>query len=172
VRDVALEVPLVALALAGLLQRHDARPARVEVLHEPADGAALAGGVTPLEEDDEPVAGVLRPVLQLEQLDLQEPLDPVVLLPAHALVVRVGLPPRVDRAAVRADEHRIVVVVVHHPQPLPVEQGRLSVVDHLGGRAGRVLVLAGNHGLPLPLVRRGTRYVRTRSRPRPARRRR
>ena len=52
--DVALEVPLGALALGGLLQRDDARPARVEVLHEPLDGAALACRVTALEHDDVP----------------------------------------------------------------------------------------------------------------------
>src|SRR5271166_2796172 len=45
--DVALEIPLRALALARLLQRHNARAARVEMLHEALDGAALAGGVTP-----------------------------------------------------------------------------------------------------------------------------
>ena len=39
---------------------HDAHVARVEARGEPADGAALAGGVEPLEEDDEPRAGIRR----------------------------------------------------------------------------------------------------------------
>ena len=49
-RDVALEVPLAAFALTRLLQGHDSGPARIEVLHEPLDGAALAGGVAALEQ--------------------------------------------------------------------------------------------------------------------------
>jgi hypothetical protein len=71
VLDVALEVPLAALHLAGLFQRHHARAARVEVLHEALDGAALAGGVAALEQDDHALAGFLDPGLQLEQFDLQ-----------------------------------------------------------------------------------------------------
>jgi hypothetical protein len=51
VLDVALEVPLAALDLARLFQRHDARAARVEVLHEALDRAALAGRVAALEKD-------------------------------------------------------------------------------------------------------------------------
>ena len=42
VRDVAVEVPLAALGLGRLGQRDHAGGARVEVLHEPLDRAALA----------------------------------------------------------------------------------------------------------------------------------
>jgi hypothetical protein len=49
--DVALEVPLGAFAVCRLLQRDDARTARVEVLHEPLDGSALASRVTTLEHE-------------------------------------------------------------------------------------------------------------------------
>ena len=50
---VALEVPLAALVLGGLFERDDARAARVEVLHEALDRAALAGGVAAFEQDDD-----------------------------------------------------------------------------------------------------------------------
>src|SRR5271166_4541375 len=69
--DVALEIPLRALALVRLLQRHDARAARVEMLHEALDGAALAGGVTPLEQNHDLFAGFLDPVLRFQELRLQ-----------------------------------------------------------------------------------------------------
>jgi hypothetical protein len=71
VLHVALEVPLAALDLAGLLERDDARAAGVQVLHEALDRAALAGGVAPLEEDHHALPGLLHPRLQLQQLDLQ-----------------------------------------------------------------------------------------------------
>ncbi len=54
----------------------------------------------------------LHPVLQLEQLDLQEALFPVVVGARHPLVVRVVLPPGVDRLAVGPQQHRVVIVVV------------------------------------------------------------
>src|SRR5438552_2757407 len=109
---VPLEVPLAVLALARLLQRHHPGAARVEVLHEPLDGAALAGRVAPLEEHHQPLAGVLDPVLQLEQLDLHQPLLALVVLAVHPLRVRVALAPGVDRFAVDGDQHGIVVGLV------------------------------------------------------------
>jgi len=84
-----LEVPLAALGLAGFFQRHHARAARVEVLHEALDGAALAGGVAALEDDDHPLAGFLDPVLQLQQFDLQ--LELVLLVGGAAQQVLVGI---------------------------------------------------------------------------------
>ena len=69
--DVALEIPLRALALGRLLQRDHARGARVHVLHEALDRAALAGGVAALEQDDDALAGALDPALRLQQLALQ-----------------------------------------------------------------------------------------------------
>src|SRR6185295_19854743 len=64
--DVPLEVPLRGLPLAWLLQCDHTRPARVQMLHEALDRAALAGRVPPFEEDDKPLAGLLDRVLQLE----------------------------------------------------------------------------------------------------------
>ena len=53
VRDVALEIPLRALALVRRGQRGDAADARVQPLRDALDDAALAGGVAPLEEHDD-----------------------------------------------------------------------------------------------------------------------
>ena len=69
--DVALEVPLPLLTLGRLLQRHDARAAWIEVLHEALDGATLARRVAALEQNDDLLLGLLDPTLRLEQLDLQ-----------------------------------------------------------------------------------------------------
>ena len=113
VLDVALEVPLRAFLLGGLLQRDDAGAARVEVLHEPLDGAALARGVAALEHHDVPEPVGLAPLLQLQQLDLQQPLLLLVLVAGHPVVVRVVLPPGVDDlAAGMQEQHRVVVIVV------------------------------------------------------------
>lgn len=109
---VPLEVPLGTLPLGGLLQRDHACTARVQVFHEPLDGAALTRGVPSLEENDMPRAGALAPVLQFEQLDLQQPLLEFVLVAAHPLVVRVVLPPGVYRDTIGRDQYRVVVIVV------------------------------------------------------------
>jgi hypothetical protein len=69
--DVPLEVPLGALALGRLGQRHDPRDARVEVLRDPFDRAALARRVPALEDHHEPGALGPHPLLQLHQLRLQ-----------------------------------------------------------------------------------------------------
>ena len=111
--DVALEVPLRAFALGRLLQRDDARPARVEVLHEAFDGAALARGVATLEHDDVAQPVGLAPLLQLQQLDLQQPLLLLVFSARHAFVVRVALAPGVDvDSAGMVHQHGVVVIVV------------------------------------------------------------
>jgi hypothetical protein len=139
VRDVALEVPLGALPLAGLLQRDDAGAAGVEVLGEPLDGAALAGGVPALEQEHQALPAVLDPVLELEQLDLEQPLAPVVLLPGHPLRVRVRLPPGVHRPAVGPQQHRVVLVAVVDPQvrQLVEEFAGLDLGAQVDGRPRR-----------------------------------
>jgi hypothetical protein len=103
VGDVALEVPLRLLGFGGLLECHHARAAGVEVLREPLDGAALARGVTAFEHDDVPGAGVLAPALQLQEFDLQSPLDVLVVVARHPLVVGVTLAPRLDGIAVAVE---------------------------------------------------------------------
>jgi hypothetical protein len=115
VRHVPLEVPLMALALGRRLQRHDPGAARVQVLGESLDGAALARGVAALEQDDYPLAGVLDPVLELEELYLQQPLVVVVLGPVQPLAVRVVLLPGIDDRAVGLTQDRVVLVGVVYP---------------------------------------------------------
>ncbi len=113
VSDVTLEVPLRALTLGGLLERDDAGAARVQVLHEALDGAALARRVTALEHDDVTQPVRLAPLLQLQQFDLQQPLVLLVLVARHALVVRVALAPGVDvGSAGMVHQHGVVIVVV------------------------------------------------------------
>ena len=70
-RDVALEVPLAALALGRRRQRHGAADARVETLRDPLDDAAFARRVPPLEDDDQLELVGDDPVLELDELALQ-----------------------------------------------------------------------------------------------------
>ncbi len=68
---VALEVPLALLDVGRLRQRDDAGGTRIEMLGQPGDGAALAGGVAALEHQHQPLAALDDRVLQLQKLDLQ-----------------------------------------------------------------------------------------------------
>ena len=85
-RDVALEIPLRALALARRRQRGDAADARIEALRDALDDAALAGGVAPLEQHHDFELLVDDPVLQLDELALQPQqlleIEPAALLAA------------------------------------------------------------------------------------------
>ena len=69
--DVALEVPLGRLALGGLGERDVPRDARVHVLGDPLDRAALAGRVATLEDHHHAGAGVGHPLLHLHELLLE-----------------------------------------------------------------------------------------------------
>ena len=88
--DVALEVPLRALAVVGRGQRGDAAHARVEPLGDALDHAALAGRVAALEEDHELVAAVDDPVLQLDELALQPEQLLEIVKPPRAVLRRFG----------------------------------------------------------------------------------
>jgi hypothetical protein len=70
-RDIALEVPLVLLALGGGGQGDDAGDTRIEPLHDALDGAALAGRIAALEQDHHLELLVDDPVLQTNQFMLQ-----------------------------------------------------------------------------------------------------
>jgi hypothetical protein len=124
---------LRAFPLVRLLQRHHACAARVQVLGEPLDRAALSGGVAALEEHHDPLTGVLDPGLHLEQLDLQGPLDDLVLVPGHPLVVGVVLLPCGDLTPVGVQEYRVVVVeFLHGPTMQAVQEvGRLQRLTQL-----------------------------------------
>ena len=86
---VALKIPLAALDLAGLFQRHDARAPWVEVLHEALDRTALAGGIAPLEQDHHALPSLLDPGLELEQLHLELVFLRLVGAAAHQVPVGV-----------------------------------------------------------------------------------
>ena len=104
VLDIALEIPLRAFALGRLFQRDDARAARVEVLHEALDRAALAGGVAALEQHDDLLAGLLDPVLRLQKLGLQRQhaLEIGLLVDLGAVGIVAGLESAADRVGVAA----------------------------------------------------------------------
>src|SRR5262249_16009435 len=61
---------------------------------EADDGPAFAGGVSPLEDNDEPLLFILHPALQFDELDLERELLPLVLLALHAHAVRVAAAPK------------------------------------------------------------------------------
>jgi len=70
-RYIALEVPLRLFPISRRGQGNDATDARVQPLHDPFDGATLAGGISAFEDDDQLIAGVHHPFLQFDQLRLQ-----------------------------------------------------------------------------------------------------
>lgn len=70
VGHVTLEVPLCLFALGRFFQCHHPGGPGVQVLHEPLNGAAFAGGVASLEQDHVPGAGASAVILQLEQFYL------------------------------------------------------------------------------------------------------
>jgi hypothetical protein len=68
---VALEIPLPAFLVGGLVERHDPRLAGVQMLHEALDRAALARRVAAFEEHHEFLPGLRRPFLDLQQFRLK-----------------------------------------------------------------------------------------------------
>lgn len=83
---------------------------------EPLDRAALAGGVPAFEEQHDAPSGVLDPILQFQQFDLQQTLVHFVDFTGQPGVVGIAFAPGVHRHAVRADQHRIVVVGVQNTE--------------------------------------------------------
>ena len=68
VLDVALEVPLGALAVGRLRQRHDPDRARAGPFGDPLDDPALARRAAPLEDHQDLQALALDPVLEEDEL--------------------------------------------------------------------------------------------------------
>ena len=106
------------------------------MLHETLDGAALAGRVPALEEDDQSLPSDFDPLLQLEQLNLEQPLVALVLLAIQSFRVRVTLAPRVDGVAVLRQQDGVIVIVLDNAILAQ------AVQQHSGHRAG-VRRLAG-----------------------------
>ena len=109
VLHVTLEVPLAALLVRRLLQRDDARATRVEMLREALDRTTLARRITTLEQDHDALARLLRPRLQLQQLDLQAVLLLLVALARHQIRVRIHrLAPAINQHVIRMHRGRAV----------------------------------------------------------------
>ena len=70
-RDIALEIPLRGFGVGGFGQGDDADVARGEMFGDALDGAILAGGVAPFQDDQQFLAAFDDVALQLHQLDLQ-----------------------------------------------------------------------------------------------------
>src|ERR1035438_3690618 len=70
-RRVALKVPLRSLALRRRGEGDYLADARIQALGDALDGAALAGCVAPLEEDDYLESLVANPLLKLDEFDLE-----------------------------------------------------------------------------------------------------
>ena len=87
-RHIALEIPLVALALGWRRQRHDAADSRIEPLRHTLDSAALAGRVAPFEEHDNLELLVLDPVLKPHEFMLQAEQLPEINLPVQCRASR------------------------------------------------------------------------------------
>jgi len=104
--DVALEIPLATFHFAWFFQRDHVRPARIEMLHEALDSAALACSVAALEQDDHLLPGFLHPGLKLEQFHLQLVFLLLVTLARHQVLVRIAaLAPVFGQLAVRIERH-------------------------------------------------------------------
>src|SRR6516165_1267626 len=69
--DVALHEHLRLFPVRRSGKRHHAKHARAHALADGLDGSALAGGVAPLEHDDDARSLVLDPILQMAKLDLK-----------------------------------------------------------------------------------------------------
>ena len=69
--DVALEVPLAALALGRRRQGDDASRPWVQILADTLDRTALTRGIAALEDDEEALASRPHPLLHLHELGLE-----------------------------------------------------------------------------------------------------
>ena len=110
VLDVALEVPGGGLTRRRLFQSDSTSTTRIQVLVKTLNGAALTSGVTAFEEDDVLLTSFLGPVLPLQKLNLQLPLNRLIFLARHALLVRVAIAPGINPLTVWSDQHRIVLI--------------------------------------------------------------
>ena len=130
VLDVALEVPLRALAVRRHREGDDPGHPRVEELGDPLDGAALAGRVAALEDDRDPGARRADPLLHQHELGLESLQlglvgfarylrGPVAVL-GHSALLRLRCLPadhRTDRPAAQWSASRSALPVVPHGAP-------------------------------------------------------
>src|SRR3546814_7988800 len=101
------------------------------MLGESLDRPALTGSIATFEDDEHLLTGFLDPQLQLEQLDLQTPLLPLVLAARHLLLVRIALLPGIRE--LRRLQHAELVLETRQL----VDLGRVILGDGNSGRRGR-----------------------------------
>ena len=129
-RDVALEIPLRALALARRRQRRDATDPRIEPLGDALDDAALAGGIPALENHHHLELVVLHPALQFHQFALQAEQLLEIDLPVDALLDGVAgefAGQRVETIVVDLKLKLLLEAVEHFR--MDTIMGRLSAID-------------------------------------------
>ena len=73
------------------------------MFHDPANGAALSGGVPALEQDNQPLAHFSNPVLELDQFHLEGQFLGFVLAGPHLLRVGVQIFAEVPDPILSAD---------------------------------------------------------------------
>src|SRR5215471_1034563 len=147
VHDVTLEIPLPTLTLGRDIERDDPRGSGIKMLHETLYSTALAGGVTAFKDNDNTLARILDPVLQLEQFHLQQSLQMIVFIAAQSLGIGILLPPGIHQAPVGVTEHRVILVGIVHPYAR-----RHHVRAAWAARAGVSLSHIQILSMPLPAV--------------------
>src|SRR5262249_17784893 len=83
--DIALQIQLSFLAIGPPRQRPHGEHRWAHPLRDGFDRPALAGGVTPFEDDDDAEAVVPHPILQRTELDLQFAQFRFIFLSLHRL---------------------------------------------------------------------------------------
>ena len=116
--DVPLDVHLRLLPLGRGGQGDDLEHPRAHPLGDPLDRASFPGGVPSLEHDADLGPGRLHPLLQGDQLAVQEPHLPLVLLALH-LRRRAGLGLR--RPGLRVVPLLLVLLLFRHVAYLPMD---------------------------------------------------
>src|SRR5690606_10026385 len=84
-RDISLEIPLRLFPVVRCGQGGYPADPGVEPLRDPLDRAALAGGITSFEDDDDFQFVGDHPVLKLDELALQAQQLPEIQAPVHAV---------------------------------------------------------------------------------------
>src|SRR5262244_1087570 len=70
-RYITLDIHLALFSVRGRRQGHDTEDTRTHTFSDRLDGATLAGGVTPLEDNDDPQALIFHPFLEHTEFLLQ-----------------------------------------------------------------------------------------------------
>ncbi len=113
--DISLEIPLAPFGFGGFRQSHVTGCSGIHELADGEDRSAFTGGIAPFENADHAAPGVLEPVLQLDELDLQAFERLLILIRLHLFGIGIA-----------AGLQRIVVNPVGQLRIVYVELSRLS----------------------------------------------